>query len=111
MKKIILIFIMAFQVFACSGDCLLCHPTLKQKIDDKNHRILHRCILCHKNNVGKTGQCGTDCFQCHSIQKVSNSHIPEHKTMPQCIKCHKIQECNTNSFVDTLQKVNQWKLK
>ncbi len=40
-------------------------------------------------------ECGSDCWQCHDIKKVSNINIPEHKVLQRlyslsCKTCTKI---------------------
>jgi len=100
---------------ACSGDCVTCHPKLLQKNNklDEDHRILNLCKNCHIDgtkiemvehnstypldyrivkvddlNKSTHSACGSDCWQCHDIEKVGKIDIPEHKALPKCIKCH-----------------------
>jgi hypothetical protein len=116
MRLIIAIsFIFLVHLFACSGDCVACHPKLIKKDGkmDKDHMILNRCKTCHQDgtkiemlndsnatvpkfkivkveNVKEDShtECGSDCWQCHDIKKVSNINIPEHKVLKDCIACH-----------------------
>lgn len=74
--------------YACTGDCIACHPVLKKSIEESHHRILKSCIECHKNNTGNTGSCGKDCFDCHDKQKLIASSLPEHRAIKNCSKCH-----------------------
>ncbi|UCN01301.1 hypothetical protein LCX93_05125 [Sulfurimonas sp. SWIR-19] len=110
----IFFFTAGMKIFACSGDCIACHPTLvdvKGEMDN-NHQILQRCKTCHRDgskivlldtnssNVhfkivkiktlkeNSHTECGNDCWQCHDIKKVSQINIPEHKNLQKCIECH-----------------------
>ena len=84
---------------------------------DQDHKILEKCKLCHIDGTkikmfdtnssehNKTGfeivklketnsskekhtECGSDCWQCHDIKKVSKIDISEHKVLGKCIDCH-----------------------
>ena len=84
---------------------------------DKKHEVLERCKTCHmddskieiidknvseinssnikifKNEGNSTAntnhtECGSDCWQCHDIIKVSSINIAEHKVLKKCIECH-----------------------
>lgn len=99
------------DLFACSGDCIKCHPVLtKNNGFDQDHKILNSCKQCHidgtqiatqkdplkpfiitkKKDRAKEShvECGADCWQCHDIKKVALVDIQEHKELPKCIKCH-----------------------
>lgn len=99
MKIIVLLFISFILSFACSGDCLQCHPNLKKNgLMDENHKVLKNCINCHKvtnEDLGKMGAlCGQDCWDCHNVEKVSSIKIKgelilEHTVLNDCIECHK----------------------
>lgn len=99
MKNIILFFSLFIIGFACSGDCIQCHPNLlKDGQLDKDHKILDNCINCHKVNekdLAKMGSlCGQDCWDCHNVEKVSDvklngKQITEHLVLTDCIACHK----------------------
>lgn len=88
--KLFILFLLNFQILiACSGDCLMCHPALKETIkDDYRHKPMLDCIRCHENNVGNTNSCGDDCFSCHSIEKIKSKNIKEHNVIDSCIQCH-----------------------
>lgn len=74
-------------VSGCAGDCMTCHPVLK---DSKDHKSLTTCINCHKpasskmlsfsNNSG----CGDRCFQCHN-EWPKDAH---HASLNTCLNCH-----------------------
>lgn len=105
MKKVILasLVLMFFSgaLFACSGDCISCHPALlKNNKLDNDHIILAKCIECHKitdNDLEKMGSlCGQDCWDCHSIQKTQQVVNPSHAALNSCIECHK--KLNKNPF-------------
>ncbi|MDD3324943.1 MAG: hypothetical protein PHN38_07475 [Sulfurospirillaceae bacterium] len=86
---VVLCFLSGF-LFACSGACLECHPSLlKNGKYDKDHEILATCASCHENHEQKEGsKCGADCWECHSIKEVSESNIIEHKNLRYCAPCH-----------------------
>lgn len=97
MKKII-IFI-ASLLFACSSNCLECHPKLKPLENNpknkyyKEHHFLTTCTKCHPNHPSKgMDECGADCFDCHSREKLINTPIPQHQKLKTCIKCHKSEK-------------------
>jgi len=90
MKKIAVFFIVIgfIKLFACNGDCLSCHPTLKKNIlSDERHKPMLTCIECHKDNAG-TSECGEDCFACHSMKKINDSGISQHSVVKDCRECH-----------------------
>ena len=92
-QSIFLLFFTFLNLFACDGDCIKCHPTLiKSGSLDKNHKILAKCIDCHKitsNDLMRMGSlCGQDCWECHSVKKVMSIKIKEHQVLDKCINCH-----------------------
>ena len=98
MKKIILLF-MAVVLYgtilsACEGDCVLCHPKLTELEGDlvKEHAVLSTCKTCHTQEemekIDMGNGCGDDCWDCHDINKVTASNVPQHKGLQKCIDCH-----------------------
>jgi hypothetical protein len=97
MKKAILL--LGVALFACESNCLICHPKLKPLETNphnklyKYHHFLESCTKCHPNHPSKgEDECGADCFECHSRQKLIHSSIPQHRKLKTCTKCHKSQE-------------------
>jgi hypothetical protein len=93
LKQIVLILTITLRVVACDGDCVKCHPTLmKSGSLDNNHKILSKCINCHKitsNDLERMGSlCGQDCWECHSVNKVMSIKNKEHEALNKCIDCH-----------------------
>jgi hypothetical protein len=75
---------------ACGGSCLECHVKLEPMIDDTDHRVLKTCVSCHTTKPNPQGQCGQDCFDCHSKEKFyALKEVQEHQAIQQCIACHK----------------------
>ncbi len=74
--------------FACSGDCIKCHPVLKKSIDEPYHKVIKRCIECHKESSTGVSTCGQDCFECHDKKRLANSPLPEHRAIAGCARCH-----------------------
>jgi len=112
MKALFLSFFFIFA-FACSSDCLECHPKLKPLEYDKNnkyykqHHFLITCVKCHPNHNEKSmGKCGADCFDCHSREKLANTPIPAHQRLRECTKCHKssIKEILSPKTFDLINK-------
>ncbi len=94
MRIFIYFILITTTLFACSGDCMKCHPKLlKNGKLDKNHEILSKCINCHKinsNDLERMGSlCGQDCWDCHSVEKVTSIKNKEHLSLNGCIECHK----------------------
>ncbi len=75
-------------LLACSGDCLACHPALAKSIDAPHHRVIERCIACHKGRSTGAASCGSDCFDCHDRRKLARSALPEHRAIVGCARCH-----------------------
>ena len=89
MKIITLILIAYIYLMACTGDCLTCHPKLVPTINtDLRHKPMLTCIKCHSANPAKMADCGSDCFACHSIEKIEKPNIAEHKVIRGCRDCH-----------------------
>jgi len=95
-KKLSVLALLAVVSFACSSDCLECHPKLKPMEYDKHnkyykyHHFLITCTKCHPNHNEKAmSECGADCFDCHSREKLTHTPIPEHQRLKSCTKCHK----------------------
>ncbi|PID47180.1 MAG: hypothetical protein CR967_05360 [Proteobacteria bacterium] len=96
MKIFALVILFATLIFACSGDCVSCHS----KLLDKNgkmttgHEKLVSCKSCHNEksmeniNMGEAS-CGQDCWECHSMKKVSQSGVKAHEILAECEQCHK----------------------
>lgn len=89
MKKTVLILILfTVSLFACTGDCLTCHPVLQEHIlTDKRHKPMLSCINCHSANPNSMAECGNDCFACHPMEKINNG-VQEHEVIQGCKDCH-----------------------
>ena len=87
-KYLLLITLFITSIFACSGDCIACHPVLKNSINKSYHVVMKKCISCHKENTGGMSECGGDCFACHNEQKLINSPLLEHQAIKECSSCH-----------------------
>jgi hypothetical protein len=87
-KFIFIIILVTSFLYACTGDCIACHPVLKKSIDEPHHVILKSCINCHTKNVGPVNECGGDCFACHPKSKLINSNRVEHQEVSKCSQCH-----------------------
>ena len=112
MLKIIIIslFFITFT-YACSGDCLSCHPALKKSINNKYHKILKTCITCHNTLPEAMTTCGGDCFSCHSQNELIKSNLKEHQQLDSCKQCHinkedilKFNNDFENNLLDKLSK-------
>lgn len=89
MKYIILILFFAVSIFACTGDCLSCHPKLVPTInEDLRHKPMLTCINCHSSNPNKMADCGADCFGCHPMSKIYKAKVKEHDIIGECRDCH-----------------------
>ena len=115
--KIVLLFIfLTLYSFACSGDCMACHPILKESIKEKHHQVLITCIACHTKTPATMVECGGDCFACHSQNKLIESNRIEHQNLASCKECHINKEDlfknsslnNGSSLMDLLK--NKWLL-
>ncbi len=90
MKKYLFLILMFVSFcFACGGSCIPCHSKLEPIIDDKDHRVLSKCISCHDKPL-EQGQCGADCFDCHKKEKLySDASVKEHQAISACFECHR----------------------
>lgn len=90
MKKILLFLtILTSILFACTGDCLTCHPALVPTIkEDTRHKAMLTCINCHSADPNSMAECGSDCFECHSMAKINKPNIREHDVIQDCRDCH-----------------------
>ncbi|MDD5158330.1 hypothetical protein [Sulfurimonas sp.] len=89
MKYLVFIMMLAFSVFACTGDCLTCHPRLLPIINkDLRHKPMLTCINCHSANPNSMAECGNDCFACHPMSKINKSNLREHDVIQECRDCH-----------------------
>jgi len=88
-RKIIVFIILLHQwLWACSGDCLSCHPALAENIlTDERHKPMLTCKACHLNEEAGMSECGKDCFACHDIKKIDKS-VKEHDVIQGCRDCH-----------------------
>lgn len=89
MKRMIAVFIVATaSLFACTGDCLTCHPALEKNIQsDLRHKPMLTCINCHSADPNAMADCGSDCFACHPMSKINNG-VKEHRVIQGCKDCH-----------------------
>lgn len=89
MKYIILILFFVVSIFACTGDCMSCHPKLVPTIDkDLRHKPMLTCINCHLADPNKMADCGADCFGCHPMSKIYKAKVKEHEIIQECRDCH-----------------------
>jgi len=89
MKLVSLLLTLHIVLFACTGDCLTCHPNLVPKIDtDERHKPMLTCINCHSANPNSMADCGSDCFACHPISKINGLGVKEHEVIQGCRDCH-----------------------
>lgn len=89
MKYFILIFFFTISLFACTGDCLTCHPKLIPTIqEDLRHKPMLTCIKCHSAEPNTMAECGDDCFSCHTMAKINKPNIREHDVIQGCRDCH-----------------------
>lgn len=102
LAKICVIWLLSCQcIFACTGDCAMCHYKLDYK-NDKRHSAMILCKNCHtdaKMAQINMGGCGKDCFECHEISKIQSPKLAkDHIVINACIQCH--TQLN-NSVLDT----------
>ena len=89
MKFIFLLLIFTTSIFACTGDCMTCHPNLVPTInEDLRHKPMLTCIECHSANPNKMADCGADCFACHTKSKIDKPNVREHDVIQECRDCH-----------------------
>lgn len=88
-KLLILLLLFSASLFACTGDCMSCHPSLEKNIlTDKRHSPMLTCIYCHKENSESMAECGPDCFVCHTKEKIDKPDVREHDAIEDCRICH-----------------------
>ncbi len=88
-KALFTLLLFTFSLFACTGDCLTCHPALVPTInEDERHKPMLTCIECHSPEVNTMSECGSDCFACHPIDKIEKNNIKEHRIIRGCRDCH-----------------------
>ncbi|MCK9372764.1 MAG: hypothetical protein M0P91_06175 [Sulfuricurvum sp.] len=103
MKRILLILGWSIGVWACTGDCMTCHPALLKNIEhDSRHKAMQTCIRCHTANPEKMADCGSDCFACHPVAKIEGIRVAEHQVIRECRDCHMKRNAVLN--VDTKPK-------
>ncbi len=91
MKKTLFFAAVCFgsMLYACTGDCLSCHPSLLPTIEkDPRHRPMLGCIKCHRPETDAMAECGSDCFVCHPVEKIESRGIAAHKPIRGCRDCH-----------------------
>lgn len=89
MKLILIITTFVITLFACTGDCMTCHPSLSENIEkDLRHKPMLGCIKCHKADPESMSECGSDCYACHSIEKLNKPNVREHDVIIECRDCH-----------------------
>lgn len=88
MKSIFLVLFLSIFSYACSGNCMACHPVLEKSIKEKHHAILTTCIACHTKIPEGMTECGGDCFACHSQNTLTKSNKIEHQNLAGCKECH-----------------------
>lgn len=89
MKYILVLTVFTISLFACTGDCMTCHPKLVETInEDLRHKPMLTCIKCHSADPNKMADCGADCFACHPMSKINNPNVKEHDVIQKCRDCH-----------------------
>lgn len=89
MKILLFILALILNIYACTGDCLTCHPNLVPTIEeDERHKPMLACINCHSADPNKMADCGADCFSCHPMSKINGLGIKEHEVIQGCRDCH-----------------------
>lgn len=88
MRILLLLVFSYLYIFACSGNCISCHPSLNESINQQHHQVLKTCISCHTKTPTTMVECGGDCFSCHSQNKLIKSNRIEHQNLASCKKCH-----------------------
>jgi len=85
----LLLLTISTSLFACTGDCLTCHPALLPTINsDERHKPMLTCIACHSADPNSMAECGSDCFSCHSVEKIEKANVKEHMVIRGCRDCH-----------------------
>jgi hypothetical protein len=89
MKKLIVLLTCFIPLFACTGDCLTCHPNLLPTIEeDTRHKPMLGCIECHSADPNSMAECGSDCFSCHPVEKIEKVPVQAHSVIRGCRDCH-----------------------
>lgn len=89
MKYIFILTIFITTMFACTGDCLTCHPKLVPTIKvDVRHMPMLECIECHSAEPNSMAECGDDCFGCHPMSKINDANVAQHDIIQTCVDCH-----------------------
>ena len=89
MKYIVYILFLSISLFACTGDCLSCHPKLIPTInEDERHKPMLSCKNCHSVKPNVMAECGDDCFSCHPMSKINAANVREHDVIQICRDCH-----------------------
>lgn len=103
MKTLLFLLLFLFPLWGCTGDCMSCHPALQKTIDtDLRHKPMLTCVKCHNPDPSKMGDCGSDCFACHSQAKIEGVNVKEHMVIRECRECH--MKMKTKIEIDTLPK-------
>ncbi|MCW8895963.1 MAG: hypothetical protein OQK48_07570 [Sulfurimonas sp.] len=112
MKYILFITFFTISIFACTGDCLSCHPKLLPTInDDLRHKPMLTCINCHSAEPNKMADCGNDCFGCHPMSKINKPNVREHDVIQECRDCHVGEIEKLFDISNSLNQSNQETLK
>ena len=89
MKYIFISLLFVSSLFACTGDCLTCHPKLVPTIEtDTRHKPMLGCIECHSAEPNAMAECGDDCFSCHPMSKINGANVRQHDVIQTCVDCH-----------------------
>lgn len=89
MKYLLFLSIFTYSLFACTGDCMTCHPKLIPTInEDLRHKPMLTCIKCHSAEPNTMAECGNDCFACHPMEKINKPNVREHDVIQKCRDCH-----------------------
>ena len=89
MKHIIILIFLTISAFACTGDCMTCHPKLVPTInEDLRHKPMLTCINCHSAETSSLAECGDECFKCHPMSKIKKANVREHDVIQSCVDCH-----------------------
>jgi len=115
MKKAILfsaIFWLVSAAYACTGDCMTCHPSLMPTIkQDARHKPMLTCIKCHSAAADAMAECGSDCFACHAIEKIEKADVAEHRTIRDCRDCHMQMKADLTDIATPKDRSNYRPLK
>lgn len=78
-------------LYACVGDCKVCHQNLDYA-NDIRHSPMLECKSCHTDEKMMQidmGSCGQDCFTCHDVRKIQAPELAQaHFAINSCIQCH-----------------------